>query len=40
MSRQQTTIARMTRTAAALLTTAAVLSVAACKKGDADAAPA
>src|SRR5688572_31400334 len=40
MSRQQTTIARATRTAAALITAATALSVAACQKGDADAAPA
>jgi RND family efflux transporter MFP subunit len=40
MSRQHTTIARATRTAAALFTAATALSAAACKKGDADAAPA
>jgi hypothetical protein len=40
MSRQQTTIARAARAVAALLTAATALSAAACKKGDADAAPA
>ena len=40
MSRQQTTIARNARTVAALFTAATALSAAACKKGDADAAPA
>lgn len=40
MSRQQTTIARAARTVAAFLTAATALSAAACKKGDADAAPA
>ena len=40
MNRQQMTIARAPRTAAALLLAAAALSLTACKKGDADAAPA
>ena len=40
MTRQQMTTSRATRSAIALLLTAATLSVAACNKGDADAAPA
>jgi RND family efflux transporter MFP subunit len=40
MTRQQKTHARATRAAAALLLAATTLSVTACKKGDADAAPA
>jgi RND family efflux transporter MFP subunit len=40
MSRQQITIARAPRTMGALLLAAAVLSVTACKREDADAAPA
>ena len=40
MTRQQMTTSRATRTAIALLLAAATLSVAACNKGNADAAPA
>ena len=40
MSRQQTTTVRAARAVAAIFTAATALFAAACKKGDADAAPA